>query len=156
MSEITNSPYAYVWNDPVNFADPTGLMGERVGGNDPSDPPAKRSFLRRAIDWLFGRKSNNRVSVGPATQCREPDLPTFSQAPDDRRRTTAGGWIQRYRDYEPSSTDLGGQVIKPLFNGALDFGNFIRNSVFDKSDYSGLAYQKFIISLFSFKYLFLK
>jgi len=32
LSEITNSPYAYVWNDPVNFADPTGLMGERVGG----------------------------------------------------------------------------------------------------------------------------
>ncbi|KMQ61888.1 hypothetical protein ACM40_06075 [Chryseobacterium sp. BLS98] len=32
LSEITQSPYAYVWNDPVNFADPTGLMGERVGG----------------------------------------------------------------------------------------------------------------------------
>ncbi|WP_084566675.1 RHS repeat-associated core domain-containing protein [Chryseobacterium piscicola] len=33
LSEITNSPYAYVWNDPVNFADPTGLRGERVGGD---------------------------------------------------------------------------------------------------------------------------
>nr|WP_314499230.1 hypothetical protein [uncultured Chryseobacterium sp.] len=32
MAEITNSPYAYVWNDPVNYADPTGLMGERKGG----------------------------------------------------------------------------------------------------------------------------
>lgn len=32
LAEITNSPYAYVWNDPVNFTDPTGLMGERVGG----------------------------------------------------------------------------------------------------------------------------
>jgi RHS repeat-associated protein len=31
LAEITVSPYAYVWNDPVNFADPTGLMGERVG-----------------------------------------------------------------------------------------------------------------------------
>jgi hypothetical protein len=32
LADITVSPYAYVWNDPVNFADPTGLMGERVGG----------------------------------------------------------------------------------------------------------------------------
>ncbi|AZB28462.1 RHS repeat-associated core domain-containing protein [Chryseobacterium balustinum] len=31
LAEITMSPYAYVWNDPVNFADPTGMMGERVG-----------------------------------------------------------------------------------------------------------------------------
>ncbi|HBV16502.1 hypothetical protein [Chryseobacterium carnipullorum] len=37
MSEITNSPYAYVWNDPVNFTDPSGMMGERVGGKNPKD-----------------------------------------------------------------------------------------------------------------------
>nr|WP_314499221.1 RHS repeat-associated core domain-containing protein [uncultured Chryseobacterium sp.] len=35
LAEITNSPYAYVWNDPVNYADPTGLMGERKGGMGP-------------------------------------------------------------------------------------------------------------------------
>jgi len=41
LSESTNSPYAYVWNDPVNFADPTGMMGERLG---------------KPYDW--GRKGN--------------------------------------------------------------------------------------------------
>lgn len=25
------SPYAYTWNDPVNYTDPTGMMGERIG-----------------------------------------------------------------------------------------------------------------------------
>ncbi|MCI3937942.1 hypothetical protein MQX03_12080 [Chryseobacterium aahli] len=37
LAEITVSPYAYVWNDPVNYADPTGLMGERKGGDGPGD-----------------------------------------------------------------------------------------------------------------------
>ncbi|MCX8525694.1 hypothetical protein OF897_17400, partial [Chryseobacterium formosus] len=44
LEEITNSPYAYVWNDPVNFADPTGMMGERVGG--------------RIKDWYRDRLGN--------------------------------------------------------------------------------------------------
>jgi RHS repeat-associated protein len=37
LADITVSPYAYVWNDPVNFADPTGMMGERVGGKGLKD-----------------------------------------------------------------------------------------------------------------------
>ena len=80
LAEITMSPYAYVWNDPVNFADPTGMMGERVGGNDPCDPPAKRSFVRKTWDWLsglFGGKSQNRIIAGMPTGSVEPDQNTL-------------------------------------------------------------------------------
>ncbi|KMQ61893.1 hypothetical protein ACM40_06105 [Chryseobacterium sp. BLS98] len=72
LSEITQSPYAYVWNDPVNFADPTGLMGERVGG-DTHDPPGKRSWVRKVWDWFFKHKSHSNFSVGPITSTLEPD-----------------------------------------------------------------------------------
>jgi len=34
----TGSSYVYVWNDPVNYADSSGMMGERVGGEGPGDP----------------------------------------------------------------------------------------------------------------------
>ncbi|MEG1591652.1 MAG: polymorphic toxin type 50 domain-containing protein [Chryseobacterium sp.] len=44
LSEITNSPYAYVWNDPVNFVDPTGMMGERAGGEGPGPKVIKDCF----------------------------------------------------------------------------------------------------------------
>lgn len=111
LVDITNSPYAYVWNDPVNFADPSGLMGERVGGNNPCDPPAKRGFVRRTWDTILGwfkGKPHGKVTDVMPTSSREPDLPTFSQAPDYRRPNTTGGWLQSYRDYEPSPTDLGG------------------------------------------------
>ncbi|GAA4160711.1 hypothetical protein GCM10022217_25170 [Chryseobacterium ginsenosidimutans] len=36
LVEITMSPYAYTWNDPVNYADPSGMLGERIG--DPGGP----------------------------------------------------------------------------------------------------------------------
>ncbi len=54
LEEITNSPYAYVWNDPVNFAGPTGLIGERVGG--PGDGP-------KTVKDCFG--SQNYSTHGP-------------------------------------------------------------------------------------------
>jgi RHS repeat-associated protein len=44
LAEITQSPYTYVWNDPVNYIDPTGMMGERVGG--------------RPKDWYRDRLGN--------------------------------------------------------------------------------------------------
>lgn|GEM_PF-4970526 len=42
LSEIINSPYVYVWNDPVDFADPTGMIGERKGGSDSCEPSSIR------------------------------------------------------------------------------------------------------------------
>jgi RHS repeat-associated protein len=54
-------------------------------------------------------------------------------------KTTMGDRIQEYRDYKPRFSDMGGQVFKPLIDGALDLANSIRNIVFDKKDYSGLA-----------------
>ncbi|MFN4364393.1 RHS repeat-associated core domain-containing protein [Chryseobacterium hispalense] len=33
LAEITQSPYTYVWNDPVNFADPSVMMGEKKGNS---------------------------------------------------------------------------------------------------------------------------
>jgi len=62
-------------------------MGERVGGDGPGDPK-KKSFGRRAIDWivgLFGRgvdkgyksnvrlKANNRLEVGLPTRISEEE-----------------------------------------------------------------------------------
>ncbi|MDV7696785.1 hypothetical protein N6B72_07630 [Chryseobacterium soli] len=44
LADITVSPYAYVWNDPVNFADPTGMMGERVGGQGHGPKTIKDCF----------------------------------------------------------------------------------------------------------------
>jgi len=38
LVDITGSPYAYVWNDPVNYADPSGMMGEKLGGKGGTDP----------------------------------------------------------------------------------------------------------------------
>ncbi|MFY1047330.1 RHS repeat domain-containing protein [Chryseobacterium sp. GP-SGM7] len=146
LAEITNSPYAYVWNDPVNFADPTGMMGERVGGNDPCDPPAKRSFVRRTWDWfsgLFRTKHHGKVTVGMPTMSREPDLPTFSQAPGKRMPSTIGAAIQDYRDSGPTpgyGTAMGMNIMaKGAIDQILDFGNYMRNSAFNKSDYSGLG-----------------
>ena len=112
-------------------------MGERVGGVDPCDPPGKRSFVRRAYDWLFGRKSHGNVTVGAIE-----NIPTFSPAPDDRIPSTIGGAIQDYRDSGPTPIygAMGVSILtKGITDGALDFGNFLRNSFFNKSDYSGLG-----------------
>lgn len=37
MSEITLEPYSYVWNNPLFYNDPTGMIGE-IAGTDPNDP----------------------------------------------------------------------------------------------------------------------
>ncbi|HBV16499.1 MAG TPA: hypothetical protein DEB71_14335 [Chryseobacterium carnipullorum] len=137
LADITVYPYSYVWNDPVNFADPTGMMGERKGGNDRCEPPSKRSFVRRVWDWLFKHKSQGNIAVGPVES-----VPTFSPAPDERMPSTIGSAIQDYRDSGPTPIygAMGVSILtKGITDGALDFGNFLRNSFFNKSDYSGLG-----------------
>ncbi|HBV14806.1 hypothetical protein [Chryseobacterium carnipullorum] len=56
-------------------------MGERKGGNDPCDPPSKRTFVRRAWDYLAGLfgsgadkgyKSNARLRVNNNVQIGIP------------------------------------------------------------------------------------
>ena len=76
------------------------------------------------------------------TSSREPDLPTFSQAPDKRMPSTIGSAIQDYRDSKPlplyGATGVS-LIVKGMTDGALNFGNFVRNSFANKSDYSGLG-----------------
>jgi hypothetical protein len=36
------SPYAYTWNDPVNYSDPSGMIGERIG--DPGGPDPNKIY----------------------------------------------------------------------------------------------------------------
>jgi RHS repeat-associated protein len=42
LVEITMSPYAYTWNDPVNYTDPSGMLGERIG--DPGGPSIHKIY----------------------------------------------------------------------------------------------------------------
>ena len=137
LTEITGSPYAYVWNDPVNFADPSGMMGERVGGEGPGDPK-KRSFARRAIDWivgLFGSKHHGKVTIGQGTSQREPDN-TSSELPWYLNKSKYGG--------KPVLT-LGAHNIELPYIERDEYGNnifengdtFLKNTV--GAMYNGLA-----------------
>ena len=65
LEEITNSPYAYVWNDPVNFADPTGLMGERVGGegDGPRKPNPNKIYDGGTIEEVIIRASRPKPGM---------------------------------------------------------------------------------------------
>jgi RHS repeat-associated protein len=41
IEEVTGQPYAYAWNSPTNFVDPSGFGGERPGvGRGPGEAPA--------------------------------------------------------------------------------------------------------------------
>ncbi len=149
LVEITMSPYAYTWNDPVNYTDPTGMMGERIG--EPGGPNTNKVYDGGVIEEIVlkGKKLNWLQRVGrflglgnsPSRNATAGTIPTMSQAPSGRTHNTLGQWTQAYRDYQPSSTDMFGQVMKPIINGSLDVANYLRNvnPLSDKRDYNGLA-----------------
>ncbi|WP_439480642.1 RHS repeat-associated core domain-containing protein [Chryseobacterium aquaticum] len=59
LADITVSPYAYVWNDPVNYADPSGLMGERVGGpGDGKKPDPNKVYDGGTIEEVIMKGAN--------------------------------------------------------------------------------------------------
>ncbi len=143
------SPYAYTWNDPVNYTDPTGMMGERIG--EPGGPNTNKVYDGGVIEEIVlkGKKLNWLQRVGrflglgnsPSRNATAGTIPTMSQAPSGRTHNTLGQWTQAYRDYQPSSTDMFGQVMKPIIDGGLDAANLLRNvnPISDKRDYNGLA-----------------
>ena len=63
LADITISPYAYVWNDPVNFTDPTGLMGERVGGSKGGPKTVKDCFGANDDFDILSRKPGDPRTV---------------------------------------------------------------------------------------------
>jgi hypothetical protein len=92
--------------------------------------PKKRSWLRKAIDWIFGRKNRVIVTPGEMTGNREPDqsnqnatlgtTPTFSQAPDRPQFNTTGQVIQTFRDFSfPSyrANTLSNIMLKGTIDG---------------------------------------
>lgn len=58
LVEITMSPYAYTWNDPVNYTDPTGMIGERIG--DPGGPNLNRIYEGGTIQEVVITKKRSR------------------------------------------------------------------------------------------------
>jgi RHS repeat-associated protein len=134
LAEITQSPYTYVWNDPVNFADPSGMLGERVGGEVNGDPK-KRSWLRKAIDWILGRKNRVVVTPGEMTGHREPDN-SSNELPWYLNKSKYGG--------KPVLT-LGAHNIELPYLERAEYGNnifengdtFLKNTV--GAMYNGVA-----------------
>ncbi|WPO81901.1 hypothetical protein SD427_14145 [Chryseobacterium sp. JJR-5R] len=57
------SPYAYTWNDPVNYADPTGMIGERIG--DPGGP---------SINKIYGPKGGKLIEEITLKGIKKPNI----------------------------------------------------------------------------------
>ncbi|WP_426479164.1 hypothetical protein ACP3T3_06855 [Chryseobacterium sp. CBSDS_008] len=51
------SPYAYTWNDPVNYTDPTGMMGKRIG-----EPGGKILIVLHIIFWIKAHRNAERYA----------------------------------------------------------------------------------------------
>ncbi|GAA4160689.1 hypothetical protein GCM10022217_25110 [Chryseobacterium ginsenosidimutans] len=61
LVEITMSPYAYTWNDPVNYTDPTGMIGERIG--DPGGPNINKIYDGGTIEEVIIRGIRNKPGM---------------------------------------------------------------------------------------------
>ena len=122
---ITNSPYAYVWNDPVNFTDPTGLMGERVGGKGPADwgkkgnqwewnaKVTKDNYKKLGYsDYLDGYSNNQYNSVNNTTVTLQPGN-RWSEVPNTGFANDYGSGISQW-----------GSDIKHFFTSTIFEGQF--------------------------------
>ena len=151
LVEITMSPYTYTWNDPVNYADPTGMIGERIG--DPGGPNTNKTYDGCIIEEViikikrlsFIQKIGRFLGFGnsPSRNATAGSVPTISQAPDKRMPSTLDAAIQDYIDSKPPpgyGTTVGLNIItKEVVTETLNFANVVRNGFLNKSDYSGLG-----------------
>ncbi|MCX8534664.1 hypothetical protein OEA66_20130 [Chryseobacterium sp. KC 927] len=112
-------------------------MGERVGGNGAEGPRKPNP------NKIYGPKGGVLIEEVIIKGIKKSNIPTFSQAPDKRIPTTMGAALQDYRDSSPMAgygTSMGMNIVgKGIMDQLLDFGNFLRNSFGNKSDYSGLG-----------------
>ena len=140
LAALTLESYTYALNNPVMYNDPSGLFAEKKGTSGPGDKVneieeviiiKRHSWFYRTFHNIFGSSNNNQGRFRSATiNTPRPTTPTLGQI------------TQRYRDYQPSPDDIGGQVVKPLMNVLFDASNTVRN-IFGAKDNSGPAGSRF-------------
>lgn len=84
LVEVTMSPYAYTWNDPVNYADPTGMMGERIG--EPGGPNTNKTYDGGVIEEVI-------IKARRRTKESSRNDPPGNMLSRFRERTS--NWVQR-------------------------------------------------------------
>ncbi len=116
----TTHPYSFSWNDPVNFADPSGLQSECIGKECRSDAVA--SALAGGLIWLWSKFTPFRIGgdsgspeplpdpVAPAVEPVSPwKMPNIRSSvlqkmvkqggpTDFEREVLKGGWVEKVFD----------------------------------------------------------